>query len=155
MESPMIVFALRHADRKPDADDLSPAGVARAELLARMLAESGIRTAYCSDAIRTQRTTDPLQRKLGSDLEVVVVGTGGAGGIADHVKEIVDKVKGLPDDAVAAIVGHTNTIGPIIKGLTGQTVAPIADQQFDRLFVLSIPATGAATVAPLRYGEAT
>ena len=151
----MIVFALRHADRKPDADDLSPAGVARAELLARMLAESGIRTAYCSDAIRTQRTTDPLQQKLGAQLEVVVVGTGGAGGIADHVKEIVDKVKGLPDDAVAAIVGHTNTIGPIIKGLTGSTVAPIADQQFDRLFVLSIPAAGAATVAPLRYGEAT
>ncbi|HVQ67193.1 MAG TPA: histidine phosphatase family protein [Bradyrhizobium sp.] len=151
----MIVFALRHADRKPDADDLSPAGVARAELLARMLAESGIRTAYCSDAIRTQRTTDPLQRKLGSDLEVVVVETGSAGGIAGHVKAIVQKVKGLPDNAVAAIVGHTNTVGEIVKGLTGRTVAPIADQQFDRLFVLSIPAAGAATVAPLRYGEAT
>jgi hypothetical protein len=64
-------------------------------------------------------------------------------------------VKGLPDDAVAAIVGHTNTVGEIVKGLTGRTVAPIADQQFDRLFVLSIPAAGAATVAPLRYGEAT
>jgi phosphohistidine phosphatase SixA len=120
-----------------------------------MLAESGIRTAYCSDAIRTQRTTDPLQRKLGSELEVVVVGTGGAGGIADHVKAIVHKVKGLPDDAVAAIIGHTNTVGPVIEGLTGRTVEPIADQQFDRLFVLSIPAAGAATVAPMRYGQAT
>jgi phosphohistidine phosphatase SixA len=155
MESPMIVFALRHADRKPDADDLSPAGVARAELLARMLAESGIRTAYCSDAIRTQRTIEPLQRKLGSDLEVVVVGTNAAGGIAGHVKAIVQKVKGLPDDAVAAIVGHTNTVGPILEGKTGRTVDPIADQQFDRLFVLSIPAAGAAAVAPLRYGQAT
>jgi len=151
----MIVFALRHADRKPDADDLSPAGVARAELLARMLAGSGIRTAYCSDAIRTQRTMQPLQRKLGSRLEVVVVGTSGAGGIAGHVKEIVHKVKGLPDDAVAAIVGHTNTVGPVIEGLTGRTVEPIGEAQFDRLFVLSIPAAGAATVAPTRYGEAT
>ena len=151
----MIVFALRHADRKPDADDLSPAGVARAELLARMLAESGIRTAYCSDAIRTQRTIEPLQQKLGAQLEVVVVATDGAGGIAGHVKAIVHKVKELPDDAVAAIVGHTNTVGEIVKGLTGQTVVPIVDQQFDRLFVLSIPATGAATVAPLRYGQAT
>jgi phosphohistidine phosphatase SixA len=155
MESPMIVFALRHADRKPDADDLSPAGVARAELLARMLAESGIRTAYTSDAIRTQRTIQPLQRKLGSGLEVVVVGTGGAGGIAGHVNEIVHKVRGLPDDAVAAIVGHTNTVGSVIEGLTGRTVEPIAEAQFDRLFVVSIPATGAATVAPLRYGDAT
>jgi hypothetical protein len=71
------------------------------------------------------------------------------------VKAIVQKVKGLPDDAVAAIVGHTNTVGPVIEGLTGRTVEPIADQQFDRLFVLSIPAAGAATVAPMRYGQAT
>jgi len=89
------------------------------------------------------------------DLKIVVVGTSGDGGIADHVKEIVQKVKGLPDDAVAAIVGHTNTVGPVIEGLTGRTVEPIADQQFDRLFVLSIPAAGAATVAPMRYGQAT
>ena len=78
----MIDFAIRHSDRKPDADDLSPAGVARAELLARMLAESGVRTAYCSDAIRTKRTIEPLQQKLGSGLKVVVVETSGAGGIA-------------------------------------------------------------------------
>ena len=62
----MIVFALRHADRTP-ADDLSPAGVERSELLARMLGESGVRTAYCSDAIRTQRTVEPLQKLLGAD----------------------------------------------------------------------------------------
>jgi 2,3-bisphosphoglycerate-dependent phosphoglycerate mutase len=156
MESPMIVFALRHADRKPDPeDDLSPAGIKRAELLARMLAESGIQTAFCSDAIRTQRTIQPLKQLLGAQLEVVVVATGGAGGIAGHVKAIVHEVKGLPDDAVAAIVGHTNTVGPIIEGLTGRTVEPIADQQFDRLFALSIPAAGAATVAPMRYGQAT
>ena len=158
MESPMIVFALRHADRKPDPeDDLSPAGIKRAELLTRMLAESGIRTAYCSDAIRTQRTIAPLKQLLGAKLDVVVVrtGTGSAGDIADHVQKIVHKVKGLPDDAVAAIVGHTNTIGPIIEGLTGRMVDPIGDQQFDRLFALSIPAAGAATVVPMRYGQAT
>ena len=152
----MIVFALRHADRKPDPeDDLSPAGIKRAELLARMLAESGIRTAYCSDAIRTRRTIGSLKKLLDAQLEVVVVPTCGAGGIAGHLKAIVHRIKGLPDDAVAAIVGHTNTIGPVIKGLTGRTVGPIADQQFDRLFALSIPAAGAATVAPMRYGQAT
>ncbi len=153
----MIVFALRHADRKPDADDLSPAGIERAELLARMLAESGIRTAYCSDAIRTQRTIASLKQLLGAKLDVVAVGTGtgSASDIADHVRQIVHKVKGLPDDAVAAIVGHTNTVGPIIEGLTGHTVDPIAEAQFDKLFALSVPAAGAATVAPLRYGRAT
>ena len=41
----MIVFALRHADRTA-GDDLSTAGQERAELLARMLVESGINGAF-------------------------------------------------------------------------------------------------------------
>ena len=151
----MIVFALRHADRKPADDDLSPAGVERATLLARMLAESGIRTVYCSDAVRTQLTVAPLKKLLGAKLEVVVVPITAAGGVAAHVQHIVDAVKALPDDAVAAVVGHSNTVGPVVKGLTGRKIDPIADDEFDKLFVASIPAGGAATVAPLRYGQAT
>ncbi len=152
----MIVFVLRHADRRPlPADDLSPAGIERANLLARMLKESGIRTAYCSDAIRTQRTMEPLKALLSSNLQVVVVPTDGAGGIDGHVQQIVAKVKALPDGTVAAVVGHSNTIGPIVKGLTGLTIDAIADHEFDKLFVLSIPAAGAATVAPMRYGKAS
>ena len=150
----MIVFALRHADRTP-AGDLSPAGIERAELLARMLAESGIRTAYCSDAIRTQRTMEPLKEMLDPNLQVVVVRTDGAGGIDGHVEAIVAQVKALPDNAVAAVVGHSNTVGPISKGLTGVTIGKIEDHEFDKLFVLSIPAAGAATVAPMRYGKTT
>jgi broad specificity phosphatase PhoE len=156
MEGSVIVFALRHADRKPAPDDdLSPAGIERAELLARMLAESGIRTAYCSDAVRTQLTVRPLAKLLGAKLEVVVVATDGAGGVDGHVQQIVDRIKALPRDAVAAVVGHSNTIGPIIKGLTGRTIDPIADHEFDKLFVLSVPAAGDSSLAPLRYGQAT
>lgn len=146
----MIVFLLRHADRKPE-DDLSPAGVIRANLLARMLAESGITRAYCSDAIRTRLTLKPLEKLLGAKLTVVPVATDGAGGIGGHVQQIVEKIKALPDDAVAAVVGHTNTVGPIIEGLTGRTIRPIAEHEFDKLFVVSRP----ATVAPMRYGEPT
>lgn len=151
----MIVFALRHADRKPADDDLSSAGVERATLLARMLAESGIRAAYCSDAVRTQLTIKPLKKLLGAKLEVVVVPTTAAGGVDAHVQHIVDAVKALPDDAVTAVVGHSNTVGPVVKGLTGRKIDPIADDEFDKLFVVSIPAAGASTVAPLRYGQAT
>jgi phosphohistidine phosphatase SixA len=61
----MLIFVLRHADRMPDpADALSDKGRARAKLLARMLAESGIRTAWCSDALRAQATLQPLKQAL-------------------------------------------------------------------------------------------
>src|SRR5207244_11135804 len=115
----MIVFALRHANRKPDpADDLTPAGVARARLLARMLGESGIRVAFCSDAIRTQRTMEPLKNLPGVQLEIVTV----AASAADHGQQIVDKVKALPHDAVVAVIGHNDTVGPILEGPNGNPV---------------------------------
>jgi phosphohistidine phosphatase SixA len=152
----MIVFVLRHADRKPEPQDaLSAAGIVRAKLLARMLGESGVRTAYCSDANRTQVTLKPLKLLLGAALAVHVVPMSGPGGIAGHVQHIVDAVKALPVNATSVIVGHSNTIGPIIHGLTHRTVAPIAANEFDRLFVLAIPATDTPTVTPLRYGPPT
>ena len=59
----MLIFALRHADRASEnVDALSDAGKVRAKLLARMLAQSGIKNAYCSDAKRTQDTIAPLRR---------------------------------------------------------------------------------------------
>ena len=96
-----------------------------------------------------------MAKLLGAKLEVVVVATDGAGGVDGHVQQIVDRIKALPRDAVAAVVGHSNTIGPIIKGLTARTIDPIADDEFDKLFVVSVPAAGDASLAPLRYGQAT
>lgn len=150
----MIVFVLRHADRTP-ADALSAPGIKRAKLLARMLGESGVQTAWCSDALRAQATLQPLKKALGDKLAVKVVPIAGATGAEDHEQHIIAAVKQLPADATAAIVSHSNTVRPIIKGLTGQSVGSIDEQQFDKLFVLSIPAAGAATVTLLRYGEPT
>lgn len=96
-----------------------------------------------------------MQAQLGPKLQVVVVSTASAGGIDGHVQEIVAKVKALPDDAVAAVIGHSNTVDRIIKGLTGREIDPIKEHEFDWLFVLSIAGTGAATVAPMRYGKAS
>jgi broad specificity phosphatase PhoE len=152
----MIIFALRHADRLPDpADALSDKGLDRAKLLARMLAESGIRTAYCSDAGRAKATLKPLRLALGDQLAVNIVPITGANGVADHEQHIIDAVKALPPNATAAIVSHSNTIRPIIKGLTNQVIGKIEDHEFDKLFVLSIPVSGAATITLLRYGAAT
>lgn len=148
----MIVFVLRHADRVPDKDKdvLKPEGIVRANLLARMLAESGIRIAYCSAALRAQATLRPLKEVLGDKLKVDIVPLD-----ADHEQHIIAAVKALSADATAMVIGHSDTVVTIIKGLTDQPVGKIAEHEFDKLFVLSIPAAGARTVALLRYGEPT
>jgi len=151
----MIVFVLRHADRKPDpADDLTPAGVKRAELLARMLAETGVSVAYCSEAARAHQTLEPLRERLGNNLtikEISITELGADG----HVQKIVQSVKSQPPSTTIVVVSHSNTVGPIVKGLGGGTIDPIGDSEFDKLFIAFIRPTGSADLLRGRYGAAT
>jgi phosphohistidine phosphatase SixA len=152
----LVIFLLRHADRQPDADDLSELGRARAEQLARMLAETGIGIGYCSDAQRTRRTLDPLVQKRGSAFKVVAVPADGPGGIAAHVDKVAAELRALPAEAVAAVVGHTNTVPQIIAKLgAGSDGTAIGENEFDRLFVLFLTPGRSATLLRLRYGAAT
>lgn len=150
----MMIFALRHADRvSENIDALSDKGKVRAELLARMLAQSGIRNAYCSDAKRTQDTVAPLEAAPGVQLKVHVVPVGSSG-TNGHVQAIVTALNALPADSTAAVIGHSNTIDLVIKALTNKVIAPIGPNEFDKLFVLSIPA-GSPSLKLLRYGAPT
>src|SRR4051812_39720273 len=116
----MIVFLLRHADRLPEPkDELSAQGRERARLLARMLADCRVAHAFCSDAKRTMQTLQPLKDQLGAALSITSVATDGPAGITGHVTNIVSSLEALPVDAVAIVVGHTNTIPPIVKKLGG------------------------------------
>jgi phosphohistidine phosphatase SixA len=150
----MIVFALRHADRTAD-DDLSSAGRERAELLARMLAETGVSIAYRSDALRAARTLEPLEQKLGAALAIEEVGFPGQDGIEFHIRKIVDSIKALPTSTVVAVVSHSNTVGPILEGLGSGPVGTIEATEFDKLFVLFVGVQGPPTLLMLRYGSAT
>jgi len=151
----MVIFLLRHADKQPEVDELSKAGVERANLLARMLGESGIRIAYCSDAARTRRTLDPLEKRLRGALVVEPV-SANPDKISTHIDTIVRAVKALPADAVAAVVGHTNTIPQIIEGLGGGSDGTsIEENEYDRLFVLFRGPSGFVNLVKLRYGAPT
>lgn len=153
----MIVFALRHADRMPHpADDLSLAGQKRAQILARMLAETGVSLVLHSDAKRAKDTVKPLKDKLGSALTVKEVGFGDPNNPDSdlHIAKVVDFVKAQPAGAVVAVVSHSNTVGPILEGLGGRNV-PIGDNEFDKLFVLFRSPTGPASLTMLRYGNPT
>ena len=96
----------------------------------------------------------PLKNALGAALEVVVVRTDGPQGIDGHIRDIVNRLKTLPQDGVAVVVGHTNTIRPIIKGISGRDTGAIAENEFDKLFVVAT-VDSMGTVGLMRYGEKT
>jgi phosphohistidine phosphatase SixA len=150
----MIVFLLRHADRT-DNDDLVPAGIARADLLGRMLAESGVTVAFRSQFRRAAKTLAPLEARLGGALDVRTIPLLNPNDPDAYGTQVANAVRTLPADTRVVVVGHTITIGPTIEKLGGEPIDPIEEHQFDKLFVLSRATPAPATLLKLRYGEAT
>ena len=50
------------------------------------------------------------------------------------------------------VAGHSNTLPAIIAALGGPAGVEIADDDFDDLFVVTVPCGGDARVVRLRYG---
>ena len=116
-----------------------------------MLAGSGVSEAYRSDALRTHDTLAPLKQALGNGLTITEFSAAAPGGPDGHVEAVVAAAAALPATAVAIAVSHSNTVGPIIEGLGGGSIAPIGEAEFDRLFVLFIPPIDKKTLLQLRY----
>ena len=143
---PTTVILVRHAD-KADGNgdvDLSAEGRARAEELARVLADAAVTAVYVSDAKRTRQTAAPISKALNvNPIEMPAA--------ADVATDIRDNHRG---DTVL-VVGHSNTVPDLIARL-GVTDPPgvIPPKQYDDLFVVTVT-EDAATVLRLRYGVPT
>ena len=136
------VILVRHAERAGGmgADvGISEAGRCRAEALARMLADAGVKRIYVSEVARTQQTAEPLANKFNIRPEVI------------PAKDIDGLVSKLRTGGVALVVGHSNTLPEIIKRIGGGPVRPIDDSEYDRLFVVTMIGPNRAAVVTLHY----
>ena len=56
------------------------------------------------------------------------------------------------DGGLALVVGHSNTVPEIVRSLTGSdAVPPIGEEEFDTLYVVSVPTIGKASVLRMKY----
>jgi phosphohistidine phosphatase SixA len=111
-----------------------------------MLADAGVTVACRSDAARTGETLAPLAKALG-ELRIETVG----GAPDAHVAGVVQVIEAVPDEAVAVVVGHSNTVGPILAALGANSQPEIGPDEFDRLFILFRGPGGARRLLSLRY----
>jgi phosphohistidine phosphatase SixA len=144
-EPPRTVILVRHAERAagmaPDVG-ISEAGECRARVLADMLADAGLKHIYTSEVARTQQTAEPLAKKLGLRPEVI--------GAKDYDTLLPKLRSGVAGGAVL-VVGHSNTVPEIIARLGGGSVPEIPDDEFSRLFVVTITGKKQASVVILHY----
>jgi broad specificity phosphatase PhoE len=145
------VVLLRHAEKQVGAISdapLSPPGEVRAQRLAQMFGDATpfgrVQTIYVTDTRRTQQTAAGIAQRLGLK-PVIVEGKGSA-------KELARRVLRENRGGRALVVGHSNTVPDIVAALTGRKDVPaIGDEEFDTLYVVSVPTIGRASVLRLKY----
>jgi broad specificity phosphatase PhoE len=144
-----VVLLARHAEKEVSSihdPPLSAEGEQRAERLAQMFGRGKgvgkIDAIYVSDARRTQQTAAPLAERLGK--QVIVVPAADTKGLASRV------MREHEGDTVL-IVGHSNTVPALIHELGDIDVPPIGDDEYDTLYILSIPSFGHASVLRMEY----
>ena len=144
------VILIRHAEKiidpnNPDVD-LSPAGQARAQELARIFGDAGINAIYATQYKRTQETVKPLSDKIGVPVTVM-----NSKGTADLLAQIRAQHSGQ----TVFIAGHNNSVPEIIAALGGRKYPIIPESEYDNLFVVTVYRTGQAKVVKMKYGAAS
>ena len=144
------VIVVRHAEKNiepsnPDPD-LSPAGQARAQELARMFSDTGVNAIYATQFKRTQQTVRPLGDRLGLTINLVE---------AKDTQELIRQILTTHRGQTIFVAGHNNTAPEIVKALGGGDFPVIPENEFDNMFIVTVYRFGRAKVVKLKYGSAS
>jgi broad specificity phosphatase PhoE len=140
------IIVVRHAEAAGPTHGggdpvLSAEGQARALELARTLADTQLQTVYSTHYQRNRLTVAPLPRGAGEKPTVI-----------DDVPAILRALQAEPWGATALVVGHSNTVPELVRGLTGQTLPDNEPIIYDRLWIVTMARDGTSSLLRLHYG---
>ena len=146
-----IIF-VRHADKATapiDNPGLSAAGQRRAAELSRQLVDAdvvaGVDAVYSTGYKRSQETARAVADALDLPINTYDV---------DDTEEILETILKRHKGKIILIVAHGNTVPVLIANLgASKKVPPIAESEYDNIYIISIPWFGKTKTIRLRYGE--
>jgi len=146
-----LVILVRHAEKAAGGDDpgLTMEGWARAEALVKALSCVKLDGVITTRYQRTRLTAAPVVKA--QKLEPVEVAA--SRDLTAHAAEVASLVNAMPAGSAVLIVGHSNTLGPIIAALGGPVIPELCDGQYDGLFFLDRGGTAPRLVRG-HYGAA-
>ena len=137
-----VIYLVRHAEVAADGSQdpaLSPAGRARAEQLAAMLKDAGITAVHSTDYRRTRETAAAVARATGRQVETYD---------PNALPAFADRLRRAGGRRV--VIGHSNTTPQLVEALGGTVQRPIAESEYDWLYIVTT-GQGTARTAVLRY----
>ena len=141
-QSVTTIFLVRHAEKASNADDspLSPAGLKRADCLAGMLKDAAIKEIFVTDARRTQQTAEPLAKQLNIAPKILP---------ANDEANLVRNVLYAAGNSL--VVGHSNTLPIVVARLHAGQIAPIGENDYDKLYEITAVDGAATPTVTLHY----
>jgi broad specificity phosphatase PhoE len=143
------VVLVRHAEKELSTIDdppLTAQGERRAERLAQMFGSirgaGSINGIYVTDTRRAQQTAMPLASRLGLRPEVV-----SSTDVDAAARRVLSEYRG----GTALVVAHSNTLPELVRKMSGLAIPAIADEEYDNVYVVTVPTVGDASVLRLKY----
>lgn len=146
-----IIF-VRHAEKALDGSDdpsLSDTGRSRVAELTRQMVDAdviqGIDAVYATQYKRTQETVAPLADAL--DIPIRQYD-------ANDTESVLDEILAEYKGKIVLVVGHSDTLPELIANLgASKRVPPIAEAEYDNIYIVSIPWFGKTKTIRMRFGE--
>jgi phosphohistidine phosphatase SixA len=138
------IIVIRHAEaeHQPGGDpSLTPDGRTRATELARVLGDTQLDAVYLTHFQRNRQTAAPLPRKAGEKPTVI-----------DDVPGTLAALRSGPWGATALVIGHSNTVPDLVRGLTGSALPADEPIIYDRMWIVTLARDGTASLLRLHYG---
>ena len=145
-----VIYLVRHAEKStenPSDPALTPEGAERATELARVLSHAGITHVFSTETTRTRTTAAPTAMQAG--VSIAPYDPQGAEGMASFARQL------LTTPGTALVVGHSNTTPELVEELGGDAVVPMTDDDYDRLYILTVGPDGTVSSALLHFGAAS
>jgi broad specificity phosphatase PhoE len=135
-------YVVRHAEKLDNTpySVLSPVGHQTAIRLKDRLQDKKIDLVFATTFQRTQETAQPLATAFNKEL--LIYRNNAVDSIATVVKNNSNKN--------SVLVGHSGNIPAIIEKVTGQKVAAIKEDQYDKLYIIQFK-KGKMTLQETRY----
>jgi broad specificity phosphatase PhoE len=141
------IILVRHAEKaaEPAADPpLTVQGAVRAAALAQFVKDAGIRAVISTQYVRTRTTGAPTATALAITPEVLDA----------RLTPVAtrDSILAKHRGQVVLLVGHSNTVPALVEAFGAPRPAEICDSGYDNAFVVTVPASGPASVVHLHFG---
>jgi len=147
------VIVVRHAEKSTDDPrdpSLSKAGQERTSALSAVLRDAGVTDIYTTQYKRTRQTAEPFAHQFGITIAERPANAANSATYADDLaREILTRSAGK----AVLVVGHSNTVPDIVRSLSGKSVPAITDGDYDRIFIVVIPASGSPRLVQTRFGR--